>query len=65
LRRTAGRNARFVCSTALLGIVGFLGAGMCDYTYGHALGLTLISFVAITPLCIFAYQRQTSAESVA
>lgn len=42
----------FLCRTALLGTTGFLAAGMFDYTYGHSLGLILVSFVAITPLAI-------------
>jgi O-antigen ligase len=44
------RETRFLCRSAFLGIGGFLAAGMTDYTYGHALGLILFSFVAIAPL---------------
>jgi O-antigen ligase len=49
-RWTWSRETRFLCRSAFLGIGGFLAAGMTDYTYGHALGLILFSFVAIAPL---------------
>jgi lipopolysaccharide/colanic/teichoic acid biosynthesis glycosyltransferase/O-antigen ligase len=48
----ADREDLFLCRTALLGTTGFLAAGMFDYTYGHSLGLILLSFVAITPLAV-------------
>ncbi|HUI55735.1 MAG TPA: O-antigen ligase family protein [Bryobacteraceae bacterium] len=41
---------RFLCRTALLGLTGFLLAGLTDYSYGHALGLILVSFVTLAPL---------------
>ena len=37
-------------STGLLGLIGFLVAGMFDYTYGHSLALILLSFVVLIPL---------------
>ncbi len=50
-RRSAlDRQTQFMCRTALLGFTGFLAAGMFDYTYGHSLGLIMLSFVAIAPL---------------
>jgi len=49
-RGAEDREERFLCRSALLGVVGFLVAGMTDYTYGHALGLILFSFVAVVPL---------------
>ena len=33
-----------------LGMIGFLLAGLTDYSYGHSLGLILFSFVALAPL---------------
>jgi hypothetical protein len=39
-----------LCRTALLGVLGFVVAGMFDYTYGHSLGLILLGFVALSPL---------------
>lgn len=50
LRRVKSQQERFLYNSALLGILGFLMTGMTDYTYGHALGLILVSFVALCPL---------------
>jgi O-antigen ligase len=44
------RDQEFLCRTALLGLFGFLAAGMFDYTYGHSLGLNLLGFVVLSPL---------------
>jgi O-antigen ligase len=44
------RETRFLCRTSILGLVGFLTAGLFDYTYGHSLGLILVSFAVLTPL---------------
>jgi O-antigen ligase len=44
------RDHQFLCRTALLGLIGFVVAGMFDYTYGHSLGLILLGFVALSPL---------------
>ena len=49
-RQADGRDSRFVCRAALMGAAGFLLTGMTDYTYGHALGLILSSFVVLSPL---------------
>jgi O-antigen ligase len=49
-QRASDRESRFLCSTALLGMAGFLLAGLTDYTYGHSLGLILFSFVSLAPL---------------
>jgi O-antigen ligase len=35
----------------LLALTGFLTIGLMDYTYGHSLGLVLLAFAAISPLC--------------
>lgn len=50
MRRARHRERRFLYRSALLGATGFLIAGTTDYTYGHALGLILFSFVAVFPL---------------
>jgi O-antigen ligase len=49
--RTA-RNAdeRFVAHTAILALIGFVFAGLFEYTYGHSLGLILISFAVLPAL---------------
>lgn len=44
------RETRFSWRTALLALVGFLVAGMFDYTYGHSLALILLSFAVLSPL---------------
>jgi O-antigen ligase len=59
-QRVQNREGRFFCRSAFLGIAGFLIAGMTDYTYGHALGLILFSFVAISPLTKVARCSTTS-----
>jgi exopolysaccharide production protein ExoY len=50
LNSAVDRETRFLCRAALLALTGFLAAGMFDYTYGHSLGLILVSFVSLAPL---------------
>jgi O-antigen ligase len=45
-----GRAGQFLCRTAILGLTGFLVAGMFDYTYGHSVALILLSFVIFAPM---------------
>jgi O-antigen ligase len=51
-RTAQSRECQFLFRSSFLGIVGFLIAGMTEYTYGHALGLILFCFVAISPLIL-------------
>ena len=51
-RVVSDRDSQFLCRAGLLGLTGFLVAGMFDYTYGHSLGLILLGFVTITPLSL-------------
>jgi len=44
------REARFLSRASLAGVIGFLTAGLVEYTYGHSLGLILLSFAALSPL---------------
>jgi O-antigen ligase len=44
-RRARNREARFLCRSGLFGVAGFLILGLVDYTYGHSLGLILLTFV--------------------
>jgi hypothetical protein len=44
------RDTRFLARAGLLSLIGFVIAGMFDYTYGHALALILIGFAAFSPL---------------
>jgi len=53
LRRCASagdRNQQFLCCTSILGLTGFVTAGMFDYTYGHSLGIILLAFAVLGPL---------------
>ncbi len=50
LRKATSREEQFSCRTSILGLTGFIAAGMFDYTYGHSLGLILVSFAVLAPL---------------
>jgi lipopolysaccharide/colanic/teichoic acid biosynthesis glycosyltransferase len=43
------RDSIFLARTSLTGFAAFLAAGIFDYTYGHSLGLILLSFVVLAP----------------
>ncbi len=49
-RRAQDRDGRFLRRSGVLGLTGFLLVGTMDYTYGHSLGLILLSFAAVSPL---------------
>jgi O-antigen ligase len=49
-RLASDRDHQFLCRTALLGLTGFVVAGLFDYTYGHSLGLILLGFTVLSPL---------------
>jgi len=49
-RMASDRNQQFLCRTSLLALTGFLLSGLFDYTYGHSLGLILLSFAVLSPL---------------
>ena len=63
-RSAYGRESEFLCRTSLLGLVGFLLAGMFDYTYGHSLGLILLSFVVLAPLAGEGRRNRFAARSL-
>jgi O-antigen ligase len=46
---SSSRSEQFLCRTSILGLTGFLVAGMFDYTYGHSVALILLSFVILPP----------------
>jgi O-antigen ligase len=46
-RRARGRDEQFLCRTGLLAVAGFLIVGLTDYTYGHSLGLILLTFATV------------------
>jgi O-antigen ligase len=43
-------DSRFLSETALLAFIGFLFAGLFEYTYGHSLGLIMIAFGVLPAL---------------
>jgi O-antigen ligase len=49
-RAAATRDARFISQTALLAFMGFIFAGLFEYTYGHSLALMLLSFAVLPAL---------------
>lgn len=49
-RAAVSSEAKFACRAGLLGLLGFVMSGFFDYTYGHSLGLILLSFVVLSPL---------------
>jgi len=50
LARASDRDTQFLCRAGILGLAGFLAAGMVDYTYGHSVGLIVCCFAALAPL---------------
>jgi putative inorganic carbon (hco3(-)) transporter len=50
LKEAVDRDDRFIARAALLALGGFIVAGFFEYTYGHSLGLILLSFAAMSPL---------------
>jgi O-antigen ligase len=52
-----GPDRRFLAETAILALIGFLFAGMFEYTYGHSLALMLIAFCVFPSLSITSAQR--------
>ena len=49
-RHAVGPEELFLCRSAVLGLTGFVTAGLFDYTYGHSLGLILLAFAMLSPL---------------
>jgi O-antigen ligase len=49
-RIASAREEAFLARTAMMALGGFLLVGMTDYTYGHSLGLILVSFASLPPL---------------
>jgi O-antigen ligase len=43
-------DRRFLSDTAVLGLTGFVFAGLFEYTYGHSLGLIIITFATLPAL---------------
>ena len=61
-RAAANPDTRFLTDTALLAFIGFVVAGLFEYTYGHSLGLIMIAFAVLpalwhSSLTIFLHKR--------
>lgn len=49
-RAAGSKEEQFVVRSALYALVGFVFAGLFEYTYGHSLGLILIGFAVVAAL---------------
>jgi O-antigen ligase len=49
-RAAQSKEEQFASRTAVLALIGYLVAGLFEYTYGHSLGLILLSFATLSPL---------------
>ncbi len=47
---TCDRDLQFLSRAGLLGVIGFVVAGVFEYTYGHSLALIMMGFVGLAPL---------------
>lgn len=50
LRAAPNKEEEFAARTGLLALIGYLVAGLFEYTYGHSLGLILLGFAVLPPL---------------
>jgi O-antigen ligase len=46
----ASADSRFLSETAILALIGFVFSGLFEYTYGHSLGLIMITFATLPAL---------------
>ncbi|TAM84423.1 MAG: O-antigen ligase domain-containing protein [Acidobacteria bacterium] len=60
-----GREEIFVSRTAMFALIGYLLAGLFEYTYGHSLGLILLSFAVLAPLIPSATRNVLPSDSEA
>jgi O-antigen ligase len=51
-RDAANPDQRFLANAAVLAFIGFLFAGLFEYTYGHSLGLIMIAFAVFPALLL-------------
>ena len=57
------RGERFSARTGVLALVGYLVAGLFEYTYGHSLGLILLFFAVLSPLLACQSKRVLCSNS--
>jgi O-antigen ligase len=58
-RAAANPDTRFLTDTALLAFIGFVFAGLFEYTYGHSLGLIMIAFAVLPALWIHEFAHSS------
>lgn len=61
-RAAKNRDERFMTRTALLALIGYVFMGLFEYTYGHSLGLILLTF-AVLPALVPAVGDAGSSNS--
>lgn len=49
-KSAASTKDAFLCRTAIYALIGFLIAGLFDYTYGHSLALMILAFAVLPAL---------------
>ena len=57
------REEQFASRAGVLALIGYLVAGLFEYTYGHSLGLILISFAVLSPLLPLTSRTASSTNS--
>jgi O-antigen ligase len=62
-RAARSKEEKFASRTALLALIGYLVAGIFEYTYGHSLGLILLSFAILPPLLLSTLRKAFPANS--
>jgi O-antigen ligase len=63
-KKAQSRGEQFAARTGVLALVGFLVAGLFEYTYGHSLGLILLFFAVLSPLLPEPTKTNLCADSV-
>jgi O-antigen ligase len=63
-RAAQSKEEKFASRTALLALIGYLVAGLFEYTYGHSLGLILLSFAVLVPLLPYPSKTVLPANPV-
>ena len=57
------KEEEFAVRTGVLALIGYLVAGLFEYTYGHSLGLILLSFAVLSPLLPFTSRMASPTNS--
>ncbi len=62
-QRARNREQVFQARAGQLALIGFLAAGLFDYTYGHSLALILLAFAVLSPLMTMVPEHSQSSET--